>query len=211
MTQGVFRLLAGLIVSMVSACSPIPSAPQLTPIPGWTRPLCGPGVAVSSPWDGQIRATYARLWEVVQRDTGPQDVEVVVVQHSAPLAAVSCTRHTEAGAMTTIMLQARVMRLASTAAQPDIIIARILAHELAHLALHQGPQADSLDTVTKEYEADELGVYYYERAGFDCQQWVDGIGRWAAWGYAPLENERLTVRAACALAKQGKRPPRRIQ
>jgi hypothetical protein len=204
-------LLAGLIVFTLAGCSAVPSSDELTPIAGWARPLCEPVVAVRSRWDGQIRNVYARLWQVVERDTGPRDVEVVVVQHSAPLAAASCTRYTEAGTMTTIMLPVRVMRALSTAAQPDMIIARIVAHELAHVALHQDSRSDSLDRVTMEYEADELGVYYYERAGFDCQRWVDGIGRWAAWGYAPQENERLTVRAACALAKQGKRPPRRAR
>jgi hypothetical protein len=202
-------LLAGLMVSVVAGCSVASSTTELTPIAGWSRPLCGAGVAVRSPWDGQIRDVYARLWEVAQRDTGPRDIEVVVVQRSAPLAIASCTYDANGGAMTTIILPVRVMRLASTSLQPDVIIARILAHELAHVALHQNPRADSLDTVTREYEADELGVYYYERAGFDCQRWVDGIGRWAAWGYAPEANERLTVRAACALAKQGQRSPLR--
>jgi hypothetical protein len=202
---------AGLVAAVLAACSVTGSKPELTPIPGWTRPLCGPRVAVTSPWDRQIQGVYEKLWQVVRSDTDARDVEVVVVKTPKPEAASSCTSFTGSAPSTTIMVPARWMPSISTWPQPDLIIARILAHELAHLVLHQDPRSAPLDDVTKEYEADELGVYYYETAGFDCLEWVTAINRWAAWGYAPLENERHAVRSACALAKQGQRSPRRAR
>jgi hypothetical protein len=203
--------LVGLIVAMLAGCSTASSPGEVTPIAGWNRPLCGRGAAVSTPWDAEIRRVYGRMWQVVEKDTGPRDVEVTVVADSGSLDPASCTAIAGSAPTTTIMIPVGLIRAISMYPQPDIVIARILAHELAHVALHQDPRATALDTVTMEYEADELGVYYYERAGFDCQYWVDGIGRWATWGYAPEQNERRAVRAACALAKQGKRPPRRAR
>ena len=56
--------------------------------------------------------------------------------------------------------------------------------------------------VTKELEADELGIYYFARAGYDCGHWLSK---------SPPYADAATVRAACDLAIQGLRPPRRAR
>jgi hypothetical protein len=76
------------------------------------------------------------------------------------------------------------------------MIAAALAHELAHLALHEHSTAPH---AVKEREADTRGVLYFERAGLDCRRWVLGMGRWYGGGYP---EERAVITAACEAARQ---------
>jgi hypothetical protein len=81
----------------------------------------------------------------------------------------------------------------------EVVMARAFAHLLAHLAMHPRPPVDDEARARAEAEADETGVFFFERAGYDCNRWEN-----------PGEYLR-NVRIACNLAKQGERlhTPRR--
>lgn len=179
----------------------------LEPIAGWDRPLCAQAKAVTSPWDSEIREVWARLWPIVAVEAGRRDVTAVVVE-GGHLAAWTCGDTSAA----TIAIPAATLRSIQTWAgrrDTKAMIGQLVAHELAHVVLHQNAPARSIDLVTREYEADELGAYYFERAGFNCRVWVEGIGLWKRGGYASDADQREAVGRACDLAKQGQRPPRR--
>jgi hypothetical protein len=92
----------------------------------------------------------------------------------------------------------------------DVLLARYLAHELAHAALgHLGLIAE--DPTVLELEADELGVFYVERSGIGCRPWVEAIGdAWTSPHWPTVDAERRGIDQACQLAQRGERPPRRL-
>ena len=98
------------------------------------------------------------------------------------------------------MFESRVLDLLR---RPDseIVMARAFAHLLAHLAIHPRPPVGDEARARAEAEADETGVFFFERAGYDCNRW-ENSGEY-----------RRNVRIACNLAKQGERlhPPRRAE
>ena len=197
-----------LLVVMALGAAPAAAAaaePGTTPIPGWNRPLCLPkAVPVNSPWDREVNALFTRLVETAGDDLRGRDPIVVVVEGDDLPAAGACGG---AGLPSTILLSARMLRAADTW-RPEIrelIIATRLAHEIAHVTLHQ-ERGRGLPFKQKEAEADALGAYYLERAGFDCRRWVAGIGTWYGGGYASDTDQRTIVELACALAKRGERP-----
>jgi hypothetical protein len=107
------------------------------------------------------------------------------------------------------VVSARVLHEMRDWPSRSVLLARFLAHEVAHVALghlhHEGG-----DVVNMEREADELAAYYLERAGIPCRDWVDLVGITGgslAWLNATAEREAIAV--ACELARHGERPPRR--
>ena len=201
------RSVAGvLLVVMTLGAVPAAAAESgTTPIPGWARPLCLPrAVPVNSPWDREVNALFTRLVEAAGDDLRGRDPVVVVVEGDDLPAAGACGG---AGLPSTILLSAHMLRAADTwrPETRELIIATRIAHEIAHVTLHQ-ERGRGLPLKRKEAEADALGAYYLERAGFDCRRWVAGIGTWYGGGYASDTEQRAIVELGCALAKRGERP-----
>jgi hypothetical protein len=174
------RWLALLIGSVAAVPALTACAPALTPIAGWTRGLCvDKAVAVTSPWDDAVRRVYGRLRDVARLDLATDDVAVVVV--TGPPTVDGYTQAggwvCRAGAETTIALHAWTLETAFDGADPEAALARVMAHELAHVVLHLGPEARQADPLRREWEADRLGAYYFARAGFPCQSWLDDLRR----------------------------------
>jgi hypothetical protein len=200
--------MAALLAMWLAGCASTAPAPpaSIAPIPGWSRPLCSPNaVAVTSPWDAEVQELFARILIAADHEVHRRAPVVVVVDGERIPSAFTCGHFTSA----TVALSARMLRAASTwpADMRRLMIATDLSHELAHVALHQ-ERGIALPLAVKEAEADALGVYYLERAGFDCRKRVAGIGLWARGGYAPEAAQRATVSEACEGAKRGQRPTR---
>jgi hypothetical protein len=199
-------VMAALFSMALGGCMATAPEPLMVPIAGWSRPLCLPNaVAVRSPWDAEVTAIFARLLRVAGdevRDRNP--VAVVVEGEGLPTAGV-CGGP---GVPSTVVLPARTLRAAWSwpIETRQTIIATQLAHELAHVALHQ-ERGVGVPRAVKEAEADALAAYYLERAGFDCQRWVAGIGGWYRANDAAEAAQRPAIEAACARAKRGERPP----
>lgn len=198
-------VVVAILAMGVSGCAAAVSEPRLLPIAGWSRPLCLPGaVPVRSPWDSEVAAIFARLLRVAGDDVRDRDpVAVVVDGEGLPTAGV-CGGP---GIPSTVVLPVRTLRAAWSwpIETRQTIIATQLAHELAHVALHQ-ERGVGVPRAVKEAEADALAAYYLERAGFDCQRWVAGIGTWYRANYAAEAEQRPAIEAACGRAKRGERP-----
>jgi hypothetical protein len=198
-------VVAALLATGLGGCAATAPEPLMIPIAGWSRPLCLPNaVAVRSPWDGEVAAIFTRLLRVAGdevRDRNP--VAVVVEGEGLPTAGV-CGGP---GVPSTVVLPVRTLRAAWSwpVDTRQTIIATQLAHELAHVALHQ-ERGVGVARAVKEAEADALAAYYLERAGFDCHRWVAGIGTWYRASYAAEVEQRPAIEAACARAKRGERP-----
>ena len=195
-------IVATFVVMALAGCASTAPAPaaSIVPIPGWSRPLCAPtAVAVTSPWDAEVSELFGRLLVAADPSVHLRAPLAVVVDGEGLRPASICGTSTRV----TLMLSTRLLRLASTwpTEQRRLMVAAAVAHELAHIALHENAAHVSVDL--KEAEADALGVYYFERAGFDCRRWVAGVGQWFRGGYA---QQRATVGAACEGAKRGERP-----
>src|SRR5262249_21769331 len=91
-----------------------------------------------------------------------------------------------------------------TADDHRTFIAFVLAHELAHLSL--GHSGSAILREIREAEADELGTFYYHRAGLNCWKWVELFARW--YQVEAVDRQR-NVSVACASAERGERPARR--
>ena|ERR1051325_60182 len=168
-----------------------------TPIANYTRNLCLPGaVAVTTRWDGQLHHVFERLWTAAGADIGFEDVAIVAVDGPASLpTAWTCGDVRR----TTVAFTVRALSRLNTFPEPDDLVAITVAHELAHVVLHFRSLTKTTDT--EEIEADTLGVYYFERAGYDCRRWARGDGY-----FMPIER-RDAAAVACAGAKRGLRPP----
>ena len=62
-------------------------------------------------------------------------------------------------------------------------------------ALHGPGRRPLPEPEQREREADALGIYYYERAGYDCRDWAASA----------TARDRDALRAACDLARRGAR------
>ena len=167
-----------------------------TPMAGFTRNLCVAGaVPVSSRWDDQLHRVFDRLARIAGADVAWDDVVIVAVDGPPTLStAWTC------GGMrrSTIAFTVRALARLNTFRAADELVAVTIAHELAHVALHI--RSSGKNTDVEEIEADTLGVYYFERAGYDCRRWVTGEG------YVVPEDRREAADVACADAKRGLRP-----
>lgn len=170
------------------------------------NPLCYEGaVAATTPWNEAVQRIYDQVWRVVSEDAAGKDVSLAVVDAPSTLPdAAACGVSRRA----TVIVSAQTLGRVTSWPDAEPAIVRLIAHELAHVVLHVG-RGQEPDFKTQEYEADELGVYYFERAGFDCQKWVQNIGISITGQYDTEWNLRQAAKAACNLAKAGRKPPRR--
>lgn len=174
-------------------------------------PLCFEGMTrVTSPWDGDVQHSYNRVWHVVSSELRGRTVSVSVIDSSERynLAGAVCSDSHRSS----IIVFLKRLEARQSEPDPEAALASIIAHEFAHIVLHQDDKVKGTfprDWRTGEYEADELGVYYFERAGYDCRRWIDSDFLPARAVYDSLENVRQALKVACALAKAGTRPPRR--
>lgn len=163
------------VVVALAAC-----APTLTPRPGWTRGLCvEKAVAVQSPWDDTVSRIHLRLASVARADMPTREVVVVVVAGPPTVDGYTMAGgwicRSDAGL--TLALHAWTVEAAFSGDDPEAALARVIAHELAHAVLHFDPVGAKVEKIQREYEADYLGAYYYARAGFRCQAWLDDLRR----------------------------------
>jgi hypothetical protein len=199
-------VMAAILAMGVGGCAAAVSEPRMVPIAGWSRPLCLPtAVAVRSPWDPEVAAIFARLLRAAADDVRHRNPVAVVVEGEGLPTAGVCGGP---GIPSTVVLPVGTLRAASSwpVETRQTIVATQLAHELAHVALHQ-ERGVGVPRAVKEAEADALAAYYLERAGFDCQRWVAGIGTWYRANYAAEAEQRPAIEAACDRAKRGERPP----
>ena len=201
------RLVVAAALAMgLAGCAATVPEPHIVPIAGWSRPLCLPtAVAVRSPWDPEVTAIFAHLLRAAGADVRDRDPVAVVVEGEGLPTAGVCGGP---GVPSTVVIPVRTLQAAWSwpIDTRQTIVATQLAHELAHVALHQ-ERGVGIPHAVKEAEADALAAYYLERAGFDCQRWVAGIGTWYRANYAAEAEQRPAVEAACARAKRGERPP----
>jgi len=181
----------------------------LTPIANFKRDLCGGGiVAVRSPWDRDISDVYAKLLRAADADLRGADLAIVVVKSGTTPGrpAFACGYRQHATIAVTASAVAEVME----SAEPPLLLARLIAHELAHVSLGHLDAGRAGNDRTDEIDADTLGTYYFERAGYDCRRWVAEVTRvWRASHWASSEDERKGIGKACDAAKRGERIPRR--
>lgn len=198
----------GALVALALAAGACAPAPK--PIPNWTRDTCRADIVpVETPWNDVLAQAFRRLYTPEARhDTGGRDLAVVAaLMPEDTLAGAVCTAR--GWRASTIYISLSVLERSRTQGpERELLAARFIAHELAHVTLHHNLRWKDLDLDTKEAEADDLGLYYFERAGYDCRRWVESLRQWY-WGESrrldPVEAGR-----ACDLAKRGERPPRRI-
>jgi hypothetical protein len=205
--RSVAALLLGAAATIAAGCA----APTYTPIADWRRNLCvREAVAVETPWDADVRRVLERL----HGSSGPgaaRTPPAIVVVTGPPMTRPG--HFVDAWICgPTIVLHANAVADAARSADLHRILATIVAHELAHLVLGHG--TSTRDPVQLEFEADALGAYFFDKAGYDCAWWVARsrslVGRSAQ--YAPRERGLLAARydavqSGCALARQGGAPP----
>ena len=166
------------------------------PLASFNRNLClADAVAVSSGWDDQLRRVFDRLWPVVAADVPGADVAIVAVDGPPTLpTAWTCGD----ARRNTVAFSVRALGRLNTFRDPEPLVAITVAHELGHVVLHQG-RAWRAATDAEEIEADIVGVYYFDRAGYDCQRWLSGEG------YAYTDARRRAAQDACGDVKRGVR------
>jgi hypothetical protein len=176
----------------------------MRPIAGFTRNLClRDAVAVSTSWDAQLHRVFERLWVVAAADAEGRDVRIVAVDGPPTLpTAWTCGNERQ----NTIAFTVTALGRLNTWRDGESLIAITVAHELAHVVLHQGRSPEAT-TARHETEADTLGIFYFERAGYDCRRWVEGQGGpYTESQYASPQARRRLAEAACADARRGIRP-----
>ena len=187
--------------------------------PGW-NPDCSPGgyyrgtTPVRTSWDGEIRRIMVRLLATpeVRTDLGPHQVDLLVVVPgpNAPWGGAWACGATNSFEQT-IIFTSTLLRAHSNAARFELGVGQTLAHELAHVAVHKFWHAAQIPAKAREHEADELGIYYFERAGYDCRLWQPKTH--PHYANAPWSTPRILERVAAAkhvkaetLAKIAKHP-----
>lgn len=126
-----------------------------------------PAVATPRPFaddhEDVLRALLVRVW--LKTDLAPWRPVWLNIVDGLTLNALAGPR--------TISISRSYLRWASQLPGPqsERVLARTLAHELAHIALGHGP----VQSARAELEAEALGLYYFELAGFDCRWWVDYV------------------------------------
>jgi len=165
---------------------------------GGPPPLCIPGASIVTTKDSAVlQRVFSRIYAAAQPDLGRLRVDAVVVRISASsaLSADDGLSLCRASGRATITVSETRLARALRGRTGELDLARGVAHYLAHLAWNPTPTkvtAANQDVIT--HQAEELGVYYYQKAGYDCSRWEN-----------PGEYLRH-VRIACNLAKQGVRP-----
>jgi hypothetical protein len=167
------------------------------------HPMCAKSRTVDVGLDAELARVYKRVFtEEVRKDIFPFGIEMFTVldEQNYP-AGFICYGWGEMR-VHTIIVPVNTLVHGLGATELERTLAQLLAHELAHAARHAKAEGR---TGQVEREADELGVYYSERAGYDCRTWrpVNPPHQ----GYA----DRAMVELACHVAKQGLRPPRRAR
>ena len=155
-------------------------------------------------FDAVLAVARADLPRAPQSDAPAVSLELVAVERpwrDRWRVAAVCVR----GTVVSILVNASTLpALLQDRGGP---LARVLAHELAHVTLRHAP-GDHVPTI--ELEADTLGAYYAERAGYPCRRSATwGIQGWAVRQWPDPAAYRAAVHAACAGAERGVRPPRR--
>ena len=145
-------------------------------------------------WRPTVDAVVAKLsTPVLRADLGGATIPIVIVDSRlARLYAPAFACLARPGREPSIVLTVEFLREFSSRGGFDGVLAATLAHEFAHHVLHaKGPHA-RLPYEDRERQADELGIYYYERAGYDCRDYR-------------TSRDKDAARAACDLAKRGAR------
>ena len=195
-TKAAVHLWLGLSV-FAAGCSQA-ARPRDAGQPSGPPPLCLPGAAIVTSKDSPLlQRVFSRIYAAAQPDLGRLRVDAVVVRIPASSAVsaddgLSLCRASERATIT--VSETRLAR-ALRGRTGELDLARGIAHYLAHLAWNPTPTkvtAANQDVIT--HQADELGVYYFQQAGYDCNRWEN-----------PGQYLRH-VRIACNLAKQGARP-----
>jgi hypothetical protein len=128
--------------------------------------LAGLGSAPAEPADeAGLSLLLRRLW--LASDWAPRRPVALTIRSGLAPNAVAGAR--------TIAVSRDYLRWTDRfpPAERERILARTLAHELAHLVLGHRTAASP----AQELAAEALGIHYFERAGFDCRWWVDYVGR----------------------------------
>ena len=165
------------------------------------HPMCAKSRTVDIGLGDELQRIYRRLFtEEVRKDIFPFRVEMFTVLDEQQYPAGFICYGYDDTRVHTIIVPVNTFIHGLGATELERQLAQLLSHELAHATRHSKAEGR---TGQVEREADELGVYYYDRAGYDCRTWwpVNPPHR----GYADAEM----VKMACQLAKLGLRPPRR--
>jgi hypothetical protein len=165
------------------------------------HPMCAKSRTVDVGLDGELQRVYRRLFtEEVRKDIFPFRVEMFTVFDEQRYPAGFICYGFDDTRVHTIIVPVSTFIHGLAATELERQLAQLLAHELAHATRHAKAEGR---TGQVEREADELGVYYYERAGYDCRTW---------WPVNPPHHgyaDKAMVELACQVAKRGLRPPRR--
>ncbi|HEV8585184.1 MAG TPA: DUF4124 domain-containing protein [Methylomirabilota bacterium] len=165
------------------------------------HPMCGKARTVDVGLDVEVARVFKKVFtDEVRKDIFPFKIETFIVLDEQQYPAGFICYGREETRLHTIIVPVNTLVGGLGAAELERQLAQLLAHELAHATRHATHDGRAGQV---EREADELGVYYYERAGYDCRSWIP-INP-PHHGYA----DRAMVQLACYLAKQGLRPPRR--
>jgi len=203
------RHVVGVFLIMLTAgCA----AAQLPDHPNWSRPLCEPGIrAVATAHDAELRRVFDAVAAVARPDL-PVARYTDVPAVSLSVVAVEWAMHDrlaafcQRGSLASVLVNAG--QLAAMLRDDGAPLARILGHELAHLTLgHERLMTWATADAAIELEADELGTFYAERAGFSCRRSTDwAVHGWAVHQWPDPARYRAAVAAACAAAERGQRP-----
>ncbi len=165
------------------------------------HPMCGKARTVDVGLDAEVARVLKRVFtEEVRKDIFPFKIETFIVLDEKQYPAGFICYGWGDMRVHTIIVPVNTLVGGLGATELERQLAQLLSHELAHAARHATAEGRAGQV---EREADELGVYYYERAGYDCRTWIPINPPYQ--GYA----DRAMVQTACYLAKQGLRPPRR--
>lgn len=197
--QDLLSVVLGAITLAAAGCATL----GVRPHPTWTRPLCAPEfVPVTTTLDPLVARAFARIHSAAHADV-PSGMDLaVVVADGRDRDASLCALDRTTGV---VILGLRGLRVAAQEADTEQIIAWNIAHEIAHAALHVGT---ATPYARAELEADDLGVLFFERAGYDCR-WVITMKRdHTIYRQGSRDESVARVTEACRLAKLGQRPPR---
>jgi hypothetical protein len=184
---------------------PMPSATREegpVDVRGMRRALadaCDPGAPredVSAAWRATVADVLGKLTtSEVRSDTGGDTIAVHIVDRRlVRMHALAFACWASPGRPPVIVLTGDLLREYAGRGRLEIGLAQTLSHELAHHALHTRAPHARLEHAARERQAEELAIYYYEQAGYDCRQWR-----------ASSLMDSGAVRAACDLAKRGAR------
>ncbi|MBM4439774.1 MAG: hypothetical protein FJ027_05110 [Candidatus Rokubacteria bacterium] len=201
--------LFALLVVLVGCATPRAAHPV------WSGPVCGVDLRpVVTAHDADLRRVFDLVAAVARPDlpraryTDVPAVKLEVVAVERPWRE----RHHVAGVCRRGSVALVVV---NAAALPELLrhgavpLATVLGHELAHVTLDHEATGERVPAF--ELEADELGMYYAQRAGFPCRSVVgSSYDTDAARMWPDPAKYRAAVAAACAGAMRGVRPAGRF-